>query len=667
MKENADSEALAGDSAPEPDRSKAACASRPEVGARSRGWLWFALAGSLLIGSVSLGLAALVIEDRQAALEQNLLERAEDAAEARSTLVSTWLDGFTRLARRVTRSELVQLYAEGMTAGDGAEPAGWLAGQQPFLRQLLGDFVAQHDLLAASLVAAGGDVIIRTGDLPQEPVLPAGIEHGASAVVGSFYEVVMPPSVRPSLAFDIALPVAPAMADEAVPAVFVMTVPALPAVIDLLTRGAPEELPPARLAQPDGAALVFAAGRLTLQAGAAGGGDGAAIRMPVNGTGWLVEQPVGTTGAGGATAVSLRRQTFTVAVAAAVLLSLAFIAFCGAAERRRRREREAALRIVEDQASRFRHLFEEVAGAVSDGVGLKDRSGRYLYANAALGLRFGRAADEIVGRSDEELRCGDDRAGARLAVADGTSRELPAAAGEETGMALVVAPRRTVASLAAVAHPSADPGLEVALPDHVTIDQAVGLLVRAVELRDPFLKGHGDRMADLAGAVARRLELGDRDRRTIELAARLSQVGKIFIPDAILTKPGRHTADESAVMRTHIIRALDVLERIDFGLPVTEALGQIHERLDGSGHPNALQGSEIGMPGRVLAAVDVFCARTAPRSYRDQVSPGQALFHLAGHPERYDQRVVTALVAAVAEGHGQLALPAPTERVIDAA
>lgn len=636
----------------------------------SRGLLWIAVAGSLLIGMAAFALANVVVEQRRSSLEQNAREQAATLADVRSSLISTWLAGFTRLAWRITRSELVQLYVEGMSGDDASEPAGWLAGQRPFLRQLLGDFIAQHDLLAASLVAPGGDVIIRVGDVPEGPPLPDAIRQGTDPVVTPFYAAATSASARSSRAFDVVLPVSGLAAEDASPAMFVMTVPALPAVIDLLSRGGGEAFLPAKLLQPGRSAFFVTVGGGDLVEGAAGLEPDASIRVPVDGTNWVVEQPLGAGGAGEALS-SFRRDTFVIASAIAVVLSVAFAVFCAETERRRRREREAALRMVADQATRFRHLFEDLAGAVSDGVGLKDRSGRYVYANAALSSRLGRPADEIVGRSDDELRAGDGggepEGSTCLPIESGARRELPLTCAERPGMALVIALGTAVAPTAERSDPTAGSLLQAALAGHLTIDQAVGLLVRAVELRDPFLKGHGDRVAGLADAVARRLELGDRDRRTLELAAKLCQVGKIFIPDAILTKPSRHTADESAVMRTHVDRALDVLEQIDFGLPVTEVLSQIQERLDGSGHPRGLQGSAIGMPGRILGAVDVFCARTAPRAYRDQVSPGQALFYLVGHPERYDQRVVTALVAAVADGHGRVALPAPDQAALERA
>jgi HD-GYP domain-containing protein (c-di-GMP phosphodiesterase class II) len=630
---------------------------------RSGGLLWIAVAGSLLLGVAAFALANTVVEQRRTSLEQNAREQAATLADVRSSLISTWLGGFTRLAWRITRSELVQLYVEGRSGEDVNEPAGWLAGQHPFLRQLLGDFVAQHNLVAASLVAPGGDIIIKVGGGPEGPALPDGIEQGADPIVTPFYQIT-PAGARSLRVFDVVLPVPHPTAEDAAPAMFVMTVPALPAAIDLLSQGGGDSFPPAVLLQPGRSAFFVTAGRLDLVEGAPPGPKPETlIRVPVDGTDWVVEQPLG---AEGAALASFQRDTFVVAIMIAVVLSVSFALFCAGVERRRRRERETARRMVAEQATRFRHLFEDLAGAVSDGVGLKDGSGRYVYANAALSKRLGRPAEEIVGRSDDEIQAeGELAGGSCLRMESGARPELPIVSPDRSGMALVIAPGTAVTVTAERSDPTAGSLVQAALAGHLTIDQAVGLLVRAVELRDPFLKGHGDRVAGLADAVGRRLELGERDRRTIELAAKLCQVGKIFIPDAILTKPSRHTADESAIMRTHVDRALDVLGQIDFGLPVTEVLSEMQERLDGSGHPRGLQGSAIGMPGRILGAVDVFCARTAPRAYRDQVSPGQALFYLAGHPERYDQRVVTALVAAVADGHGRLALPAPPQGAVE--
>jgi HD-GYP domain-containing protein (c-di-GMP phosphodiesterase class II) len=81
----------------------------------------------------------------------------------------------------------------------------------------------------------------------------------------------------------------------------------------------------------------------------------------------------------------------------------------------------------------------------------------------------------------------------------------------------------------------------------------------------------------------------------------------------------------------------------------------------------AIRGDSIGLPARILGVVDVYCARTAARSYRDRVSPGQALYHLAHHPDRYDPHVVAVLAALAAnvERSERQALPRPAERTAE--
>jgi HD-GYP domain-containing protein (c-di-GMP phosphodiesterase class II) len=176
----------------------------------------------------------------------------------------------------------------------------------------------------------------------------------------------------------------------------------------------------------------------------------------------------------------------------------------------------------------------------------------------------------------------------------------------------------------------------------------VDALIRAIELRDPFLVGHTRRLRDYALDVGRRLDLSERDLTTLDLAASLCQIGKIFVPDEILTKPDRHTEAEAKVMRSHVTHALEVLGPIDFDLPVDRVIGEMYERLDGSGYPCGLPGEQIGLLARILGAVDVFCALTAPRAYRDKIGLDGALEHLAAHPHLFDIVVTSVLADVVA-------------------
>jgi HD-GYP domain-containing protein (c-di-GMP phosphodiesterase class II) len=176
----------------------------------------------------------------------------------------------------------------------------------------------------------------------------------------------------------------------------------------------------------------------------------------------------------------------------------------------------------------------------------------------------------------------------------------------------------------------------------------VEALIRAIELRDPFLVGHTRRLRGYALDVGRRLDLAERDLTTVDLAASLCQIGKIFVPDEILTKPGRHTEAEAEVMRAHVTHALEVLGPIDFDLPVARVVGEMYERLDGSGYPRGLRSEEIGLLARILGATDVFCALTEPRAYRDKLGSDRALEHLAAHPHLFDIVVTSVLADVVA-------------------
>jgi HD-GYP domain-containing protein (c-di-GMP phosphodiesterase class II) len=179
------------------------------------------------------------------------------------------------------------------------------------------------------------------------------------------------------------------------------------------------------------------------------------------------------------------------------------------------------------------------------------------------------------------------------------------------------------------------------------LERTVAALSAAVETIDPHLAGHSQRVETLAIAVANRLQLDDDARTTVQLAARVSQIGKLGIDRDVVAAEHRHSDAEREAMRQHVANADRILARIDFRLPVRETVVQMHERLDGTGYPQGLEGEAIMLTARVLGAADVFCARTAPRSYRPGISAGEALGVLRAHPERYDARVVEALAEAV--------------------
>ena len=169
-------------------------------------------------------------------------------------------------------------------------------------------------------------------------------------------------------------------------------------------------------------------------------------------------------------------------------------------------------------------------------------------------------------------------------------------------------------------------------------------LVRAIESVDPNLTGHSDRMARAAGLVADELDLDSHEKETLDLAARLSQIGKIFVPRELLTKREALTPEE----RQEVLRAPEHADRIlhdlRFDLPVRETVREMGERMDGSGGPQGLRGEEISRAGRVLAVVNAFEAMTSPRAWRGDtgMAPDEAVRQLS-QDLRFDQDVVAAL------------------------
>lgn len=165
-----------------------------------------------------------------------------------------------------------------------------------------------------------------------------------------------------------------------------------------------------------------------------------------------------------------------------------------------------------------------------------------------------------------------------------------------------------------------------------------------VETRDPYLNGHHERVAKLAGEVAAELGLPDGDREGIEVAARCHDIGTIRIPFEIQIKPEPLTEAECAIIQEHAQFGADLLSRVSFPWPVAEIVEQHHEFWDGSGYPKGLKGDKIQIGARIIAVADAFDALTSQRPYRTAIGRNEALqrlMNLGG--QHYDPAVVSAL------------------------
>jgi response regulator RpfG family c-di-GMP phosphodiesterase len=183
-----------------------------------------------------------------------------------------------------------------------------------------------------------------------------------------------------------------------------------------------------------------------------------------------------------------------------------------------------------------------------------------------------------------------------------------------------------------------------------SMEATVEAVASTVELRDPYTAGHQRRVAKLAAAIARELQLPEEQVRGIYLAGIIHDVGKIHIPAEILTKPGTLSPMERRLIQTHPLAGHDIVKAVDFPWPIAQTILQHHERLDGSGYPNAVTGKNIIPEARILAVADVVEAMMSHRPYRPALGLELALAEIEKEKGRlYDPAAVEACLRLLRE------------------
>jgi PAS domain S-box-containing protein/putative nucleotidyltransferase with HDIG domain len=158
-----------------------------------------------------------------------------------------------------------------------------------------------------------------------------------------------------------------------------------------------------------------------------------------------------------------------------------------------------------------------------------------------------------------------------------------------------------------------------------TLAGTIDAFVLTVEVHDPGTCGHQRRVARLAQVIAREMGLSEDTAETIRLAGLVHDVGKIAVPGEILSRPGTLSDAEYHLVKVHPQKGYDILRDAGLPYPAAETVLQHHERLDGSGYPAGLKGTEILLEGRILAVADVVEAMTSPRPHRPGLSIDEAL------------------------------------------
>ncbi len=186
-------------------------------------------------------------------------------------------------------------------------------------------------------------------------------------------------------------------------------------------------------------------------------------------------------------------------------------------------------------------------------------------------------------------------------------------------------------------------------------EATVSALAAVAERRDPYTAGHQKRVSQLASAIAREMKLPDDQIEGIRIAGILHDTGKVVIPGEILSKPSSLSEFEFGIIKTHPRVDSEIVEGIDFPWPVSRAVLQHHERMDGSGYPSGTKGEDIIVEARILAVADVVEAMSSHRPYRPALGIEKALAEVVqGRGVRYDADVVDACVTLFKEGRFEL-------------
>jgi HD-GYP domain-containing protein (c-di-GMP phosphodiesterase class II) len=176
-------------------------------------------------------------------------------------------------------------------------------------------------------------------------------------------------------------------------------------------------------------------------------------------------------------------------------------------------------------------------------------------------------------------------------------------------------------------------------------------LAAAIDGKDPYTRGHSERVSRMSMAIAQRLELPDDECEKIRISALLHDVGKIAIDDNILKKPAALTDDEFLIMKQHPQKGYKIMSQITAMKEFLPGMYMHHEMVNGQGYPQGLRGDEIPVMAKIVAVADTFDAMTTDRPYQAAMKFEDAVARIQSFVDtRYDAAVVRAFVQACDEG-----------------
>ncbi len=187
--------------------------------------------------------------------------------------------------------------------------------------------------------------------------------------------------------------------------------------------------------------------------------------------------------------------------------------------------------------------------------------------------------------------------------------------------------------------------------NHLLFINSVRMLAAAIDAKDPYTRGHSERVARYSIAIGKNLSLPEKEMRDLRISALLHDVGKIGIDDRILRKPGALSDEEFEVMKQHPAKGAAIMSGVAQLIDIIPGMKYHHEKWSGGGYPDGIEGEHIPMQARIVAIADTFDAMTTNRPYQKAMELNYVVEKIKSFAgTRFDPRVVDAFVNAVKRG-----------------
>ncbi len=641
----------------------------------------------VLAASASVTLSVVNIRDQERRMVDSLSRQQEVLARSRMEVVETWLSNLAEQGDRLINADMFRLFASEVndlgndlssllspTAGAARRHQAVLSEQLPMMNNLLTEFTAYSDFASGRIVNAHGQTYIAT-DAAITPLSALQLSYVDSTLNTAKPQFAPLRMGRNGLLLDMFLPIFPPQFEEGhgTPVSVLMLSKQVTGKISEFVATSPlaSASMQTRIVQRTAAAemeeatpwLAEGLRNIALDAPVAGQNIPFAARPAVTGDGlayssaikvpsldwWIMQE---TSYAAARTELAMHSQTI-ITIATLVTLAVALLVgglwwfLVGVENKREAQEFKALADTINDQ----KVLLDSINNAITDFIALKDTDGTYRYVNPAFAKAVGRPVEEMLGLDDAAI-FGFETA-RRLKKSD----DLVYFAGKPVTIqeTIFLQSRKYHVQVSKVPYGDAQISEGIVsvfrdITDAVTaqersrrvVRQTVDALVATIERADPYLGGHTRMLGALAVELGKNLNMSDAEMDTMQAAANLSQVGKMFVPKEILNKPGPLTEAEKSEMERHVDHAREVLKNIDFDLPVLDTISQMNERLDGSGYPKGLKGDQISPAAKILGLANTFCALLRPRAYR-AAKPLETALQIVDDLYGYDPIIVEKL------------------------